>query len=82
MNDPLGPCVRSFGAAFTTFYRLVGPFRSSSAPEIIKTELWDTITRRGILGNVLMGVIPMVFYSYLNLIALLLEQSGKRLGFW
>ncbi|KAJ3474853.1 hypothetical protein NLI96_g12218 [Meripilus lineatus] len=71
-----------FGAAFTTFYRLVGPFRSSSAPEIIKTELWDTITRRGVLGNVLMGVIPMIFYSYLNLIALLLEQSGKRLGFW
>jgi hypothetical protein len=23
---------------------------------VIKTELWDTITRRGFMGNVLMGV--------------------------
>ncbi|KAI0792844.1 FAD/NAD-P-binding domain-containing protein [Abortiporus biennis] len=63
-----------FGAAFTTFYRLVGPYRSSKAPEIIKTELWDTITRRGILGNLLMGLIPMMFYSYLNLTAFVLEK--------
>ncbi|KAK0228044.1 hypothetical protein IW262DRAFT_1445810 [Armillaria fumosa] len=58
-----------FGAAFTTFYRLVGPYKSASAPEVIRTEIWDTITRRGILGNVIMGVIPMAFYSTLNTFA-------------
>jgi len=50
----------SFGAAFPTFYRLVGPYRSSQAEGIVKTELWDTIKRRGVIGNIFMGVIPMV----------------------
>lgn len=50
----------SFGAAFPTFYRLVGPYRSSKAREIVETELWDTIKRRGVIGNIFMGVIPMV----------------------
>ena len=65
----------SFGAAFTPFYRLVGPFRSPSAPPVIKTEIWDTIIRRGILGNLLMGVIPMLFYGSINLLAYALEMS-------
>ncbi|KAK7689087.1 hypothetical protein QCA50_007778 [Cerrena zonata] len=69
-----------FGAAFTTFYRLVGPYRLASAPEIVKTELWETITRRGLLGNLLMGVIPMIFYTYLNLCVYLVEKSGRILG--
>lgn len=69
-----------FGAAFTTFYRLIGPFRSSAAPVIIKTELWDTITRRGLLGNLMMGLIPMLFYSVLNLAAFTIEQVGSRAG--
>ncbi|EPQ58604.1 dimethylaniline monooxygenase [Gloeophyllum trabeum ATCC 11539] len=55
-----------FGAAFIPFYRLVGPYKSPVAPMIIKTELWDTITRRGLIGNVMMGLIPMVFYLMLN----------------
>lgn len=50
----------SFGAAFPTFYRLVGPYRSDKAEGIVKTELWDTIKRRGVIGNIFMGVIPMV----------------------
>jgi len=62
-----------FGAAFTTFYRLVGPYRSPLAPQISKTELWDTVTRRGLLGNLIMGLIPMVFYLSVNGIALALE---------
>ncbi|KAG6850532.1 hypothetical protein H0H93_012148 [Arthromyces matolae] len=44
-----------FGAAFTSFYRLFGPFRSPTAPKVIKTEIWDTILRRGVLGNIVMG---------------------------
>jgi dimethylaniline monooxygenase (N-oxide forming) len=58
----------SFGAAFPTFYRLVGPYRSSKAEKIVKTELWDTIKRRGVIGNVFMGVIPMVRYFSCSLI--------------
>ncbi|KAJ7915489.1 FAD/NAD(P)-binding domain-containing protein [Mycena leptocephala] len=41
-----------FGAAFTTFYRLVGP---------------------GLIGNFVMGLIPMVFYLAVNGLALCLE---------
>ena len=56
----------SFGAAFTSFYRLRGPYQSPTAPQVVKTEIWDTITRRGLLGNLVMGVIPMVFYLIVN----------------
>ena len=49
--------VYCFGASFVTFYRLVGPFKSDVAPEITKTELAETILRRGIiLGNLFFGV--------------------------
>ena len=65
---------QSFGAAFTGFYRLVGPFKTHKVVPVIKTELWDTITRRGVLGNVLMGVIPMLFYSMLNLCVFVFEK--------
>ncbi|KAF8654097.1 hypothetical protein AX16_003630 [Volvariella volvacea WC 439] len=59
-----------FGAAFTPFYRLFGPYRKPDVMvDTIKTELWDTIKRRGILGNLLMGVIPMAFYLTLNAMA-------------
>jgi len=65
-----------FGASFVTFYRLVGPFRSSAAPDIVKMELMQTIKRRGIVGNFFFGVIPMIFYGVLNLIAYALELVG------
>ncbi|CAA7267885.1 unnamed protein product [Cyclocybe aegerita] len=69
-----------FGAAFTPFYRLVGPYRSETAPKVIQTEIWETITRRGILGNVLMGLIPMIFYLTLNAFAYLLGILWQGLG--
>ncbi|KAI0703545.1 FAD/NAD(P)-binding domain-containing protein [Cytidiella melzeri] len=69
-----------FGAAFTTFYRLVGPYRSAQAPNIVKTELWETITRRGLLGNLLMGVIPMIFYILVNILALAAELIWVATG--
>ncbi|KAI8935412.1 hypothetical protein NX059_007992 [Plenodomus lindquistii] len=68
--------VYSFGASFVTFYRLLGPFKSESAPGIAKTELAETITRRGILGNLFFGIIPMIFYGILNLAAWTLELVG------
>lgn len=48
--------VYCFGASFVTFYRLLGPFKSDTAPGIARTELAETITRRGILGNLFFGV--------------------------
>ncbi|KZV99127.1 FAD/NAD(P)-binding domain-containing protein [Exidia glandulosa HHB12029] len=63
-----------FGAAFVPFYRLFGPFVSPMAPQVIKTEIWDTITRRGVLGNLIMGLIPMMFYLTLSGIALGIER--------
>ncbi|KAF2204514.1 dimethylaniline monooxygenase [Delitschia confertaspora ATCC 74209] len=65
-----------FGASFVTFYRLVGPFESPDAPRIASTELAETILRRGVLGNLFFGVIPMTFYGIINGIALLLDLCG------
>lgn len=50
-----------FGASFVTFYRLVGPFESEEAPKIARTELAETIMRRGILGNLFFGVSAKLF---------------------
>lgn len=52
--------VYCFGAAFPSFYRLVGPYKSPKAEGVVREELWDTIRRRGLAGNIAMGVIPMV----------------------
>jgi hypothetical protein len=71
----------SFGAAFPTFYRLIGPYRSSQAEKIVKTELWDTIKRRGVIGNIFMGVIPMVRYFSSSLIFGMLAD-GRHSTLW
>ena len=68
--------VYCFGASFVSFYRLTGPFASPMAPEIAKTELLDTVMRRGITGNFFFGVVPMVFYGLLNSIAYMSEKLG------
>lgn len=67
----------SFGASFISFYRLVGPFRSSTAPEVIKTEIWETIARRGFIGNIVMGWLPMIFYLALNAIVYVVAATGE-----
>ncbi|KAF8889777.1 FAD/NAD-P-binding domain-containing protein [Gymnopilus junonius] len=69
-----------FGASFTPFYRLFGPFRSEWAPGIIKTEIWETITRRGVAGNLVMGLVPMIFYLTLNTIAYCLALLWRLFG--
>lgn len=65
--------------AFPTHYRLVGPWRDPDAHHIVRTEILETITRRGIGGNLMMGVIPMVFYAFVNLLAFVLHGT---LGFF
>ena len=58
----------------------MGPFQVDSAVGIVKTELWETITRRGFLGNFFMGLLPMVFYLTLNLVAYLLSFVWDLVG--
>lgn len=70
-----------FGAAFPTLYRLEGPWKYEGAPAIVKTEIWETIKRRGIIGNITMGLIPMLFYAYINLAAYVLEKTLRGLQF-
>jgi len=72
--------LRSFGAAFTPFYRLFRRFKSDKASKIIQTEIWETITRRGIIGNVAMGLVPMVFYLTLSAVAFVLGILWQLLG--
>jgi dimethylaniline monooxygenase (N-oxide forming) len=62
------------------FYRLVGPFRDEKAPEIVRTELWETITRRGIPGLVLGSLLPMAFYGIVNICAWVLEAALRPVG--
>lgn len=64
-----------FGASFPTFYRLLGPYKHEGARRIVETEIWDTIKRRGVVGNLMMGLIPMIFYAWINLMALVLEMG-------
>ena len=52
-----------FGASFVSFYRLTGPFASPKAPEVARTELMDTVMRRGLTGNFFFGVVPMRMYN-------------------
>ncbi|GAA6063837.1 hypothetical protein JCM10212_003999 [Sporobolomyces blumeae] len=71
-----------FSASFTSHYRLLpsSPFYSSKMVRVERTEIWDTIKRRGIVGNVFMGLIPMIFYGWINLTALALEVVWIALG--
>ncbi|KAI8905368.1 hypothetical protein DFJ77DRAFT_484481 [Powellomyces hirtus] len=64
-------------AAFTPLFRLVGPFRWDGAAEIVTGELWETVARRGVLGNLFMTVLPMLVYATVNLGMCTLE-----LAFW
>lgn len=65
-----------FGASFVTFYRLVGPFESADAPGITTGELAETVLRRGKLGNLFFGIIPMLFYGLLNAVAWIVDCCG------
>lgn len=58
-----------FGAAFTSFYRLLGPFKDPAMKEVVEGELKDTVMRRGLTGNFFFGVVPMLFYGCINLLA-------------
>lgn len=70
--------VYCFSAAFTSHYRLVGPFKSPKAPEVVKTEIWETVTRRGLLGNlyVTFSRTPAPSASW----PCVLAQSNRRLS--
>jgi dimethylaniline monooxygenase (N-oxide forming) len=57
-----------FSASFTSHYRLLpsSPFYSEEMVEVERTEIWDTIRRRGVIGNIWMGFLPMLGYGFVN----------------
>jgi dimethylaniline monooxygenase (N-oxide forming) len=62
------PYVWAGGASFTAKFRLVGPWKSDKAAEILTGELWETISRRnGLFGNIPMVVIPVLYLGGINL---------------
>lgn len=48
------------GAAFVSFYRLTGFYESVEVEEVVTGEIWETIGRRGVVGNLFMGVVSLV----------------------
>lgn len=67
----------AFGASFVAFYRLTGPFRFEGVQEVVEGELLhETVLRRGILGNLFFGLIPMLFYAVINGAACVLDFCG------
>ncbi|SOV01869.1 related to flavin-containing monooxygenase [Ustilago sp. UG-2017a] len=69
-----------FGAAFLPFYGLCGPYKHKDAKRIVETEIYDTIRRSGVVGNLIMGLIPMIFYAWINLAAYILETVCNALS--
>ncbi|KAE8443713.1 hypothetical protein EG329_001485 [Mollisiaceae sp. DMI_Dod_QoI] len=59
-----------FGGSFVSFYRLIGPFKEKDLmKELVEGELWDTVKRKGLLGNFLFGLLPMIVFGLLNGVA-------------
>lgn len=55
------------GGSFVSFYRLVGPFRDKEVmKKVVEGELWETVKKKGWLGNFLFGVLPILVFGWLN----------------
>ncbi|KAF2099030.1 FAD/NAD(P)-binding domain-containing protein [Rhizodiscina lignyota] len=66
--------VWALGVNFNTKFRLVGPWKDDTAPDIMKTELWETITRRGgFFGHITLSGIPMLVFGTLSLFCYILS---------
>ncbi|RDW75528.1 FAD protein [Coleophoma cylindrospora] len=67
----------ALGANFNTKFRLIGPWAFKGAEEIMKEELWQTITRRGgFFGLVVLSAIPMSIFGPINVFVWLLASVG------
>lgn len=69
-----------FAATFPTLYRLTGPYEWAGAAVVANTELAESIGRRGWVGNIVMGVVPMCFYALVNLLSLIAEVVLRAFG--
>jgi dimethylaniline monooxygenase (N-oxide forming) len=72
-----------FGASFVSFYRLTGPFSQEREmmKGVVEGELLDTVRKKGWIGNVLFGLVPMVCFWVVNGVVWVLERvrlMGKR----
>jgi dimethylaniline monooxygenase (N-oxide forming) len=70
----------AMAASFNTCFRLVGPFAFPEAPDIVLGELFETVTRRGVYGNVVMSFIPMCFYALANFMLFIFESFFGLIG--
>lgn len=62
------------GTAYNSFYRLVGPFESQRAADVVRGELWQMVVRRGWVYTVFFSLIPMAFWGLVNGLCCLLES--------
>ena len=72
--------IYAMSASFNTCFRLVGPYAWDGAADVMRGEIWETVTRRGAIGNIVMGALPMVFYGLVNLSVWLLDESLHIVG--
>lgn len=45
--------------------------------QVVKTELWSTITRRGLIGNVTMGIVSAVEHTLTTSRSLIRNRSAQ-----
>ncbi|OCT52237.1 Dimethylaniline monooxygenase [Cladophialophora carrionii] len=59
----------AFGANFNTKFRLVGPWKWDGAAEIMRTEMYELITRRPVFwGHIMLNALPMAIFGPLSLL--------------
>ncbi|KAI9034147.1 FAD/NAD(P)-binding domain-containing protein [Hyaloraphidium curvatum] len=80
-DDPDLLKIYAFAASFNTCFRLQGPYAYGGAAEVMRGEIWETVTRRGVIGNVVMGFVPMVFYGTVNLAVWTVDSLLRVVGF-
>ncbi|KAK3939722.1 hypothetical protein QBC46DRAFT_387095 [Diplogelasinospora grovesii] len=75
------PLVWALGANFNTKFRLRGPWRWDGASDVLVTELWDTIERRGgFFGHVTLSGLPMLVFSSISLVLYALDPLLRVLS--
>ena len=62
----------TLGQSFTSMFRMCGPFADAHSTHVTSTELYETITRRGLLVNLMFAKIAVTF-GVLNVACLVLD---------
>lgn len=74
MHGPKVFTTWAIGSNYNTNFRLQGPYKWDGAEEVMKTEFWNLIPRRGVMwGFVMLNALPMVWFGVLSLFFFLLD---------